>query len=45
LKEGEVNRKTLAEGLEQQLNAKVEDKGEIMLNGAEVAAEKIVESL
>lgn len=45
LKEGDVNRKTLAEGLERQLNAAVGDEAEIMLNGAEVAAAKIVESL
>jgi predicted glycosyltransferase len=45
LKENEVNRKTLAEGLEQQLTVEVKDRGEIMLNGAEVAAKKIVESL
>ena len=45
LKEGDVNRRTLAEGLERQLNAAVGDEAEIMLNGAEVAAAKIVESL
>jgi predicted glycosyltransferase len=45
LKESEVNWKTLAEGLEQQLNVEIENKSEIMLNGAEVAAGKIVESL
>ena len=45
LKEGDVNRKTLAEGLERQLNVAVGDEAEIMLNGAEVAAAKIVESL
>jgi predicted glycosyltransferase len=45
LKESEVNWKTLAEGLEQQLNVEIEDESEIMLNGAEVTAEKIVESL
>ncbi len=45
LKESEVSAKTLAEGLERQLNAAVTDKGEIMLNGAEVAARKIAELL
>ena len=44
LKESEVNGKTLAEGLEQQLNVEAADEDEIMLNGAEVAAKKIVES-
>jgi predicted glycosyltransferase len=45
LKESETNWKTLAEGLEKQLNVEVEDESEIMLNGAEVSAEKIVEPL
>ncbi len=45
LKESEANWKTLAEGLEQQLNVEVELESEIMLNGAEVSAGKIVESL
>ena len=45
LKEDAVNRKTLAEGLERQLNVEVAGEDEIMLNGAEVAAKKIVESL
>jgi predicted glycosyltransferase len=45
LKESEVNWKTLTEGLEQQLNVRVEDEGEIKLDGAQVAAEKIVEQL
>ena len=37
--------KTLAKGLEQQLNVAVGDESEIMLNGAEVAAAKLVETL
>ncbi len=45
LKESETNWETLAEGLEKQLNVEVEDESEIMLNGAEVSAEKIVEPL
>jgi predicted glycosyltransferase len=45
LKESEANWKTLAEGLEQQLNVEVELESEIMLNGAEVSAGKIVEPL
>lgn len=45
LKEDAVNRKTLAEGLERQLNVDVAAEDEIMLNGAKIAAEKIVESL
>ena len=45
LKEDAVNRKTLTEGLERQLNVEVAAEDEIMLNGAEIAAEKIVESL
>jgi predicted glycosyltransferase len=45
LKESEANWKTLAAGLEQQLNVAVGDESEIMLNGAEVAAGKIVEAL
>jgi len=45
LKESEANWKTLAQGLEQQLNVEVEAESEIMLNGAEVSAGKIVESL
>ena len=45
LKESEAEWKTLAEGLEQQLNVAVGDKSEIMLNGAEVAAAKLVETL
>jgi hypothetical protein len=35
----------LAEGLEQQLKVEIENESEIMLNGAEVTAEKIVELL
>jgi predicted glycosyltransferase len=45
LKESEANWKTLAEGLEKQLNVEVDVESEIMLNGAEVSAEKIVEPL
>ncbi len=45
LKEDAVNRRTLAEGLERQLNVAVAGEDEIMINGAEIAAEKIVESL
>lgn len=45
LKESEVNWKTLAEGLENQLNVEVAFESEIMLNGAEVSAEKIIELL
>ena len=45
LKESEANWKTLAEGLDKQLNIDVEVEGEIMLNGAEVSAKKIVETL
>ena len=45
LKENDVNLKTLTEGLERQLNVEVADEGNIMLNGAEIAAQKIVELL
>ncbi len=45
LKEREADWKTLAKGLEQQLNVEVEVENEIMLNGAEVSAGKIVEPL
>ena len=45
LKESEAEWKTLAEGLEQQLNVEVGVESEIMLNGAEVSAAKIVEPL
>jgi predicted glycosyltransferase len=45
LKESEASWKTLVEGLEQQLNVEVEAESEIMLNGAEVSAKKIVEPL
>lgn len=46
LKERETDWKILAEGLERQLNVdRVTGDGEIMLNGAEVSAEKIVESI
>ena len=45
LKEDAVDRKTLAAGLERQLNVAVAGEDEIMINGAEFAAEKIVESL
>jgi len=45
LKESEVNRKTLAKGLEQQLNVEVEVEGDIMLNDGGVTARKIVELL
>ena len=45
LKESEVTWKTLAEGLEKQLNVEMEDESEIMLNGAQVSAKKIVEPL
>jgi predicted glycosyltransferase len=45
LKENGTNWKTLAEGLEKQLNVEVEDESEIMLKGAEVSAAKIVEPL
>jgi predicted glycosyltransferase len=45
LKESEAEWKTLAEGLEQQLNVGAGVESEIMLNGAEVAAAKIVEAL
>jgi predicted glycosyltransferase len=45
LKESEANWKTLAEGLERQLNVDIAVESEIILNGAEVSAEKIVESL
>ena len=45
LKESEANWKTLAKGLEQQLNVEVGVESEIMLNGAEVSAGKIVEPL
>jgi predicted glycosyltransferase len=45
LKESQLNWKALAEGLEQQLNAEIDNGREIMLNGAEVAARKIVEFL
>jgi predicted glycosyltransferase len=45
LKESEAKWKTLAEGLEQQLNVEVGVESEIMLNGAEVSAGKIVEPL
>lgn len=45
LKESEADWQTLAEGLEKQLNIDVEVESEIMLNGAEVSAEKIVEPL
>jgi predicted glycosyltransferase len=44
LKESEADWKTLAEGLEKQLNVDMVVESEIMLNGAEVSAEKIVES-
>ena len=45
LKESQADWQTLAAGLEQQLNVEVGVESEIMLNGAEVSAEKIVESL
>jgi predicted glycosyltransferase len=45
LKESEANWKTLVEGLEQQLNVAVAVGSEIMLNGAELAAAKLVETL
>jgi predicted glycosyltransferase len=45
LKESEAEWKTLAEGLEHQLNVEVGADSEIMLNGAEVSAGRIVESL
>jgi predicted glycosyltransferase len=45
LKETEAEWKTLAEGLEQQLNIEIGVESEIMLNGAEVSADKIVEPL
>jgi predicted glycosyltransferase len=45
LKESQADWQTLAAGLEQQLNVEVGVESEIMLNGAEVSAGKIVESL
>jgi len=45
LKEAKADWKTLAEGLEQQLNVEAGGESEIRLNGAEVSAEKLVEPL
>ena len=45
LKERQVSWKALARALEQQLSVELKDEAEIMLNGAEVAAEKIVETI
>jgi predicted glycosyltransferase len=45
LKESEADWKTLAEGLEKQLNVDIAAENEIMLNGAEVSAGNIVEPL
>ena len=45
MKESDVNPKTLAQGLERQLKAKIDDEGEIMLNGAEFTAERLIECL
>jgi predicted glycosyltransferase len=43
LKESEADWKTLAEGLEKQLNVSIAVENEIMLNGAEASARKIIE--